>query len=65
MMATSPPPCLTSTSAATSVTEPITLVSFTRREDAAAFANELGRALKLPARDYVGTEPDADDDPQS
>jgi hypothetical protein len=41
-------------------TEPITLVSFTRREDADRLAGEIGRVLKLPARDYVGTEPDAD-----
>ncbi|MGY8660891.1 hypothetical protein Q3C01_00800 [Bradyrhizobium sp. UFLA05-109] len=42
-------------------TTPITLSSFTRREDATDFANELGRKIKLPARDYVGTEPDADE----
>ena len=41
-------------------TEPITLVSFTRREEADELASEIGRVLKLPARDYVGTEPDAD-----
>ncbi|EJN11175.1 hypothetical protein PMI42_05501 [Bradyrhizobium sp. YR681] len=41
-------------------TEPITLVSFTRREEADRLASEIGRVLKLPARDYVGTEPDAD-----
>jgi hypothetical protein len=41
-------------------TEPITLMSFTRREEADRFASELGGVLKLPARDYVGTEPDAD-----
>ncbi len=41
-------------------TEPITLVSFTRREEADNLANEIGRVLNLPARDYVGTEPDAD-----
>jgi hypothetical protein len=41
-------------------TEPITLMSFTRREEADRFASELGRVLKLPVRDYVGTEPDAD-----
>lgn len=46
-------------------TEPITLVSFTRREEADKLANEIGRVLKLPARDYVGTEPDADDDSKS
>lgn len=41
-------------------TEPIALMSFTSREEASQFENELGRALNLPARDYVGTEPDAD-----
>jgi len=40
-------------------TEPITLMSFTRREEADKLASELGGVLKLPARDYVGTEPDA------
>ena len=46
---------------------PIKLSSFTKREDATRLANELGRALKLPARDYVGTEPDDPDlhDPQN
>lgn len=42
-------------------TEPIMLQSFTRREEADKLANEIGRVLKLPARDRVGTEPDADD----
>ncbi|MBK3662884.1 hypothetical protein JJE66_16870 [Bradyrhizobium diazoefficiens] len=41
-------------------TEAIPLMSFTKREDADRLAQELGLALKLPARDYVGTEPDAD-----
>ena len=41
-------------------TEPINLMSFTTRDEADKLANELGRALKLPARDYVGTEPDDD-----
>ena len=41
-------------------TEPITLQSFTKREEADKLASEIGRVLKLPARDYVGTEPDAD-----
>ena len=36
-------------------------MSFTRREEADKLASELGRALKLPARDYVGTEPDDPD----
>ncbi|OAF15376.1 hypothetical protein AYJ54_40535 [Bradyrhizobium centrolobii] len=43
-------------------TAPITLSSFTKREEANRLANELGRLLKLPARDYVGTEPDAGED---
>ena len=41
-------------------TEPITLQSFTRREEADKLASEIGRVLNLPARDYVGTEPDPD-----
>jgi len=41
-------------------TEAIALSSFSSRDEANAFARDLGRALKLPARDYVGTEPDAD-----
>ena len=41
-------------------TEPIMLQSFTKREEADKLASEIGRVLKLPARDYVGTEPDAD-----
>ncbi|MET4800380.1 hypothetical protein [Bradyrhizobium sp. LB11.1] len=41
--------------------EAITLQSFTRREEADKLASEIGRVLKLPARDYVGTEPDTDD----
>ncbi|QAU46630.1 hypothetical protein [Bradyrhizobium guangzhouense] len=41
-------------------TEAISLMSFTKRGDADQLARELGRALNLPARDYVGTEPDAD-----
>jgi len=41
-------------------TEAITLQSFTKREDANRLASEIGRVLRLPARDYVGTEPDAD-----
>jgi hypothetical protein len=41
-------------------TEPITLLSFTKREEADRLASEIGRLLKMPARDYVGTEPDAD-----
>jgi hypothetical protein len=42
-------------------TEPITLMSFTKRDEADKLASEIGRVLKLPARDYVGTEPDSDD----
>ena len=41
-------------------TEPISLMSFTKREEADKLANEIGRIFKLPARDYVGTEPDPD-----
>lgn len=41
-------------------TEPITLQTFAKREEADQLASEIGRVLKLPARDYVGTEPDAD-----
>jgi len=36
-------------------------MSFTRREEADKLAGEIGRLLKLPARDYVGTEPDDPD----
>ncbi|MBR0829598.1 hypothetical protein JQ596_29100 [Bradyrhizobium manausense] len=43
-------------------TEAVALCSFSSRDEANAFAHELGRALKLPARDYVGTEPDADEE---
>jgi hypothetical protein len=42
-------------------TVPIMLSTFTSRDDATKLANELGRALNLPALDYVGTEPDDDD----
>ncbi len=41
-------------------TTPIQFTSFTKREEANGFANELGTALHLPAKDYVGTEPDED-----
>lgn len=41
-------------------TQPVTLCSFSSRDQANELAEELSRALKLPARDYVGTEPDAD-----
>lgn len=37
---------------------PVKLSSFGKREVATVFARELGTALKLPAKDYVGTEPD-------
>jgi hypothetical protein len=40
---------------------PIQFTSFAKREDANSFAQELGAARKLPAKDYVGTEPDADE----
>ena len=39
---------------------PIQFASFKKREEATSFAHEIGTALKLPARDYVGTEPDDD-----
>ena len=39
---------------------PIELASFDKREAATGFARDLGTALKLPAKDYVGTEPDED-----
>jgi hypothetical protein len=32
--------------------------SFGKRHEASGFAHEIGTALKLPAKDYVGTEPD-------
>jgi hypothetical protein len=41
-------------------TEAIALSSFSSRDEANVFAHELGRSLKLSARDDVGTEPDAD-----
>ena len=41
-------------------TEALALSSFSSRDEAKVFAHELGRSLDLPARDYVGTEPDAD-----
>ena len=37
---------------------PIELASFDKREEATGFAHDIGTALKLPAKDYVGTEPD-------
>jgi len=39
---------------------PILFKSFRKREEATGFANELGAALRLPTKDYVGTEPDED-----
>ena len=41
-------------------TKPIMLSSFDKRKEAAIFAHEVGAALKLPGKDYVGTEPDED-----
>ena len=38
--------------------KPIHLKVFSKREEATSFAHEIGTALKLPAKDYVGTEPD-------
>ena len=40
--------------------KPISLASFDKREAATSFARDVGTALKLPAKDYVGTEPDED-----
>lgn len=40
--------------------KPLMLSSFGKRKEAAAFAREIGAALKLPDKDYVGTEPDED-----
>jgi hypothetical protein len=40
--------------------KPIMLSSFGKCDEATGFAREIGTALKLPARDYVGTEPDED-----
>ena len=40
--------------------KPVRLSGFRKREQATGFAHEIGTALKLPARDYVGTEPDED-----
>jgi hypothetical protein len=39
---------------------PIHLLTFDKRQEAAGFAREIGAALKLPPKDYVGTEPDED-----
>jgi hypothetical protein len=40
--------------------KPVRLSGFKKREEATGFAREIGTALKLPAKDYVGTEPDED-----
>ena len=40
--------------------EPVRLSGFKKREQATVFAHEIGAALKLPAKDHVGTEPDED-----
>jgi hypothetical protein len=40
--------------------KPIMLSSFGKRDEATVFAREIGSALKLPGKDYVGTEPDED-----
>jgi hypothetical protein len=42
-------------------TTPIQFTSFSKREQADSFAQELSTALKLPAKDIVDTEPDADE----
>lgn len=39
---------------------PVHLTTFDKRQEAAGVAREIGAALKLSARDYVGTEPDED-----
>jgi hypothetical protein len=41
---------------------PIRFSSFKKREEATSFAHEIGTALKLTVRDYVGTEPEGDGD---
>ena len=57
--------CPTSTSYSVSLcggkgVGPIHLSTFGKRQEASGFAHEIGAALKLPAKDYVGTEPDED-----
>jgi hypothetical protein len=57
--------CPTSTSYSVSLcggkgVGPIHLSTFGKRQEANGFAHEIGAALKLPAKDYVGTEPDED-----
>ena len=42
-------------------TLPIMISEYAKREDANDFAHRLGDTLKLPSRDYVGTEPDDSD----
>jgi hypothetical protein len=42
-------------------TTPIQFTSFSKRGEADSFAPELSTALKLPAEDIVGIEPDADE----
>jgi len=39
---------------------PIMLSSFDKRKEATVFAHQIGTALKLQPKDYVGTEPDED-----
>ncbi len=39
---------------------PVMLSSFDKRKEATVFAREIGTVLKLPPKDYVGTEPDED-----
>jgi hypothetical protein len=38
-----------------------TFTSFSKRGEGDSFAQELSTALKLPAEDIVGIEPDADE----
>jgi hypothetical protein len=42
-------------------TTSIQFTSFGKRGEADSFAQELSTALKLPAEDIVGIEPDADE----
>ena len=42
-------------------TRPIVFSAFSTREEANMFARDMGQALRLPARDLVGTPPDDPD----
>ncbi|WP_315703296.1 MULTISPECIES: hypothetical protein [unclassified Bradyrhizobium] len=41
--------------------EPLNVRGFSRCEDANALARQFAGALKIPVKDFVDTEPDADD----